>query len=252
MINPLVPHEISLPKTQRALCAAQYVRMSTDHQRYSIENQAAAIATYAQVRGLEIVRTYRDDGESGLGIRNRPGLTGLIADVRQGRVNFDHILIYDVSRWGRFQDIDESAHYEFICREAGMTVCYCAEQFENDGSVISGIIKNIKRVMAAEFSRELGIKVHTGACHLSRLGFRQGGHPCFGLRRELYDEGGRSRGILERGQWKCLQTDRIILRPGPQHEIETVRRIFDRFVKDHLTETKIARELNLGGVLNQG
>ena len=252
MINPLVPREICLPKTKRTLCAAQYVRMSTDHQRYSIENQAAAIATYAQARGLEIVRTYRDDGESGLGIRNRPGLTSLITDVRQGRVNFDHILIYDVSRWGRFQDIDESAHYEFICREAGMTVSYCAEQFENDGSVISGIIKNIKRVMAAEYSRELGIKVHTGACHLSRLGFRQGGHPCFGLRRELLDESGRSRGILESGQWKALQTDRVILRPGPQHEIETVRRVFDRFVKDHLTETKIARELNLGGILNRG
>jgi len=252
MINALVPQKISLPKAQRTLGAAQYVRMSTDHQRYSIENQAAVIAAYAQARGLEIVRTYRDDGESGLGIKNRPGLTGLIADVRQGRVNFNHILIYDVSRWGRFQDTDESAHYEFLCREAGIAVSYCAEQFENDGSVISGIVKNIKRVMAAEYSRELGVRVHTGACHLSRLGFRQGGHPCFGLRRELIDERGRSRGILESGQWKSLQTDRVILRPGPQHEIETVKLIFDRFVKGHLTETKIARELNLGGVLNQG
>lgn len=252
MINALIPHKISLPKAQGALCAAQYVRMSTDHQRYSIENQAAVIAAYAQTRGLEIVRTYRDEGESGLGIKNRPGLIGLIADVRRGRVNFDHILIYDVSRWGRFQDIDESAHYEFVCREAGMTVCYCAEQFENDGSAISGIIKNIKRVMAAEYSRELGVKVHTGACHLSRLGFRQGGPPCFGLRRELIDGNGRSRGILESGQWKSLQTDRVILRPGPKNEIETVRLIFDRFIKGHLTETKIARELNLGRVLNQG
>lgn len=252
MINALVPHKISLPKAQRTLGAAQYVRMSTDHQRYSIENQAAVIAAYAQARGLEIVRTYRDEGESGLGIKNRPGLTGLIADVRQGRANFNHILIYDVSRWGRFQDIDESAHYEFVCREAGVAVCYCAEQFENDGSVISGIVKNIKRVMAAEYSRELGVRVHAGACHLSRLGFRQGGPPCFGLRRELIDESGRSRGIMKSGQWKSLQTDRVILRPGPKHEVEMVRRIFDRFVKGHLTETKIARELNLGGALNQG
>lgn len=252
MINALIPHKVSLPKAQRALCAAQYVRMSTDHQRYSIENQAAVIAAYAQARGLAIVRTYRDEGESGLRIKNRPGLTGLIADVRQGRVNFDHILIYDVSRWGRFQDIDESAHYEFICREAGMTVCYCAEQFENDGSLISGIVKNIKRVMAAEYSRELGVKVHTGACHLSRLGFRQGGRPSLGLRRELIDECGRSKGIMESGQRKSLQTDRVILRPGPQHEIDMVRLIFDCFVKRHLAETKIARELNRGGVLNQG
>lgn len=93
---------------------------------------------------LEIVRTYRDDGESGLGIKNRPGLIGLIADVCQGRANFDHILIYDVSR---FQDTDESAHYEFVCREAGVTVSYCAEQFESDGTVISSIVKNINWIL---------------------------------------------------------------------------------------------------------
>jgi len=40
--------------------AAQYVRMSTDYQRYSIENQAAVIAAYAQLHKLSIVRTYRD------------------------------------------------------------------------------------------------------------------------------------------------------------------------------------------------
>jgi hypothetical protein len=32
------------------------------------------------------------------------------------------ILVLDVSRWGRFQDIDESAYYEFLCRRAGMQV----------------------------------------------------------------------------------------------------------------------------------
>lgn len=41
--------------------------------------------------------------------------------------------VYDVSRGGRFQDTDESAHYEFLCRRAEIAVPYCAEQFENDG-----------------------------------------------------------------------------------------------------------------------
>jgi len=58
----------------------------------------------------------------------------LIDDVRSGVADFSAILVYDVSRWGRFQDADESAYYEFICKEAGITVHYCAEQFENDGS----------------------------------------------------------------------------------------------------------------------
>jgi hypothetical protein len=68
-------------------------------------------------------------------------------------------MVYDVSRWGRFQDVDESAHYEFVCKRNGIKVAYCAEQFDNDGSLLSSIVKNIKRVMAAEYSRELGVKV---------------------------------------------------------------------------------------------
>ena len=76
------------------------------------------IATYAELHKLTIVRTYRDEGESGLKIENRAGLTELIDDVRSGQTDFGHLLIFDVSRWGRFQDIDESAHYEFVCRQA--------------------------------------------------------------------------------------------------------------------------------------
>src|SRR5882724_11562842 len=144
----------TLPAFERSpgLQAAQYVRMSTDHQKYSTENQADVIAAYAARRNLTIVRTYADEGRSGLRIDNREALPRLIDDVRAGRADFDLILVYDVSRWGRFQDADESAYYEFICKEAGITVHYCAEQFENDGSLSATIIKGMKRAMAGEFS----------------------------------------------------------------------------------------------------
>ena len=48
--------------------AAQYVRMSTEHQKYSTENQAEALQKYAAERGIEIVRTYADEGKSGLSV----------------------------------------------------------------------------------------------------------------------------------------------------------------------------------------
>ncbi len=38
--------------------AVEYVRMSTEHQQYSTENQADKIREYARQRGIEIVRTY--------------------------------------------------------------------------------------------------------------------------------------------------------------------------------------------------
>lgn len=93
--------------------AAEYVRMSTDHQKYSTENQADAIRQYAESRGFEIVRTYADEGKSGLRVDGRDALKRLIDDVQSGNADFATILVYDVSRWGRFQDADESAYYEY-------------------------------------------------------------------------------------------------------------------------------------------
>lgn len=250
MANALVIRSSKLPQSRNTVRAAQYVRMSTDYQRYSIENQAAVIATYAQLHGLTIIRTYRDEGESGLRLKNRAGLIKLLDDVQSGQSDFHHILVYDVSRWGRFQDTDESAHYEYICKKAGIKVAYCAEQFDNDGSLLSSIVKNLKRVMAAEFSRELSAKVHAGQLRQAALGFRQGGPLGYGLRRELIDENRLSKGFLKRGQQKNLKTDHVVLCLGLPNEIVVIQRIFREYVEDRKSEEEIVRRLNREGVPN--
>lgn len=229
--------------------AAEYVRMSTDHQKYSTENQAEAIRQYAARRGFSIVRTYADQGKSGLSIDGRDALKSLIADVQSGTAEFSTILVYDVSRWGRFQDADESAYYEYICKRAGIAVEYCAEQFENDGSPVSTIVKGVKRAMAGEYSRELSIKVFAGQCRLIELGFRQGGPAGYGLRRVLVDQAGALKSELTRGQHKSLQTDRVILVPGPQEEVDTVRWIYRTFVEGQKAEGEIANLLNVRGIV---
>ncbi len=230
-----------------AIRAAQYVRMSTEHQKYSTENQADAIRKYADSRGLAIVRTYADHGKSGLRVDGRDALQRLIADVREGICDFTLILVYDVSRWGRFQDADESAYYEFICKEAGISVQYCAEQFENDGSLSATIIKGMKRAMAGEYSRELSAKVFAGQCRLIGLGFRQGGPAGYGLRRQLVDEQRAPKGELVRGLHKSIQTDRVILTLGPDDEVATVRRMYRLFVDSRMSEADIAEALNHEG-----
>jgi DNA invertase Pin-like site-specific DNA recombinase len=245
MVNSLVVRKTtSIAKRDRALRAAQYVRMSKRDQRYSIQNQATTIAVFAQQNGLTIVRTYVDAGRSGLRIKNRAGLTELIEDVRTGRADFDHILVYDVSRWGRFQDVDEHAYYEFLCKQNGFKVVYCAEQFSNDGSLLSNIAKNIKRAMAGEWSRELGVKVHAGQARIAGLGYRVGGPVGFGLRRELIDETRKPRGQLSKGQHKALKTDRVRLAPGSDEERAVICWIFHAFTTDRLSFTEIARRLN--------
>jgi DNA invertase Pin-like site-specific DNA recombinase len=228
--------------------AVEYVRMSTEHQQYSTENQSAKIKEYAAQRGIEIIRTYADAGKSGLNIGGRASLQQLIQEVENGKADFQIILVYDVSRWGRFQDADESAYYEYICRRAGIQVAYCAEQFENDGSPVSTIVKGVKRAMAGEYSRELSAKVFAGQCRLIELGFRQGGPAGYGLRRTLIDQHGLIKGELGRGEHKSLQTDRVILTPGPEEERRNVEQIYHWFVEDCLMESEIAARLNKEGV----
>lgn len=229
--------------------AAIYVRMSTDHQKYSTENQEAAMRDYATRHQIDLVKTYTDGGRSGLSFSGRSALQTLISDVQAATTEFSVILILDVTRWGRYQDVDESAYYEFICRRAGYDVQYVAEQFTNDGSLQSNLMKNIKRSMAGEYSRELSVKVFAGQCRLIEKGYRQGGPAGYGLRRQLIDEHGERKSELKRGEHKSLQTDRVILIPGPDEEIETVRWMYRAFVEDCMNETEIASELNRRGIL---
>lgn len=228
--------------------AAEYVRMSTEHQQYSTENQAAKIREYASLNGLEIVKTYTDSGKSGLNIGGRDGLQQLIRDVEGGLADFQFILVYDVSRWGRFQDADESGYYEYACRRAGIQVVYCAEQFANDGSSMSTILKVMKRTMAGEYSRELSVKVFAGQCRLIQLGFRQGGPAGYGFRRVLVDHQGAIKNTLSRGEHKSIQTDRVILRRGPDEEVRNVESIYRWFVEEGLVESEIATRLNRASI----
>ena len=221
--------------------------MSTDHQRYSTENQADVIALYAEQRGYDIVRTYEDSGKSGLSLEGRLQLRRLLADVGSGNVDYAAILVYDVSRWGRFQDADEAGAYEYACRQAGIAVHYCAEQFENDGSMPSAVFKSVKRIMAAAYSQDLSAKVFIGQCRLIRLGFRQGGAPGFGLRRMLLHEDRTPKAQLSRGERKSLQTDRVILVPGPPEEVLAVGRMYSMFL-DGVRESRIAALLNEEGI----
>lgn len=230
--------------------AALYARMSTNRQEYSIENQIDAILRYAASQKLQVVRTYIDAGRSGVRIDGRTALIQLIQDVVSGAAPFSKILVYDVTRWGRFQNVDESAHYEYLCKQSGVDVCYCAEQFDNSGSLTSNLVKGMKRAMAAEFSRELSVKVLDGQKRLAALGFYHGGVPPYGLRRLLVRHDGVCRQLLARGEEKHLQTDHVVLTHGPADEVELVRRIFRLFVEEKMPRQHIADLLNREGIKN--
>ena len=232
--------------------AAQYIRVSSDQQLHSLEFQASQIADFAAAHGYRIVHSYEDRGASGLRLKGRAALQALIADIVSGAAAFETVLVQDVSRWGRFQDPDEAAHYEYICRAAGVQVCYCEEQFGGLAGRSGDLVKAVKRLMAADFSRELSDKVRAAQHRHARAGFKMGGVAGYGLRRAVVDGDGRVKAVLECGEQRLLRGDRIILVAGPQHEVETVRRIFRMFLQDDLGLGAIAEALNAEGLLGEG
>lgn len=227
--------------------AAQYLRMSTDHQRYSLGNQASLIADFAEQEGYEVIRTYEDAGKSGVTTSGRTGLKTLLRDVLGG-APFATILVVDVSRWGRYQDPDEAAHYEFLCRDAGVRVVYCAEPFDDDGSPTSALVKSIKRVMAAEYSKQLSDRVRAALRRKMLAGSKAGGNPPYGFARRVLNADGSLGAVLSMGERRSRADQSVNIVHGPADEIAVLRRIFRMFAREFRGVTEIAHILNAEGV----
>lgn len=226
--------------------AAQYVRMSTEHQQYSIDNQIDAIREFAESHGIRIVRTYSDPGRSGLTLKHRPGLKRLLDDVTAGDTPFSQLLIYDVSRWGRFQNPDEAAAYEFHVHSHDISVTYCTEQFDNAGGPINSLLKHMKRSMAAEYSRDLSLRIARAKKKIALQGHWVSGTPPYAYERWAVAPDGR-RMKLPKGEMRHSQQWRTRLEPGPPKEVALVRKAFDLFVREDLSLKAVAEQLSNDG-----
>jgi len=234
--------------TEPPVPAAQYLRMSTEHQQYSLDFQTSVIRSYAAAHGFVVVKTYTDAGKSGLVLKNRKGLAQLLHDVVARGQLYRAVLVYDVSRWGRFQDADEAAHYEYMCKKSGIPVVYCAESFSSESTMPNAVMKALKRAMAAEYSRELSEKTTLAMTRLVEDGLWPGSMPGYGLRRMLVSNDRTPKQQMKFRERKNLTTDRTILVPGPPEEIEVVKTIFRLYTQEKISFPAIARTLNDLGV----
>lgn len=224
--------------------------MSSEGQDLSPAVQRRAIAKYAQDRGMQLVTTYEDAGRSGVTIKTRPAMRQLIRDVAADGCPFEVVLVYDVSRWGRFLDTDEAAYYEYHCRLHGVQVHYVCETFSSEQNLTTALLKSMKRVMAAEYSRELGIKCRSGQAKAIELGYQMGLLPALGFRRLACSADGSPKRMLEPGERKPAPTDRVRWVFGPSNEVELVCTIFQLYATTKLSMRKIAELLNAQGHLS--
>lgn len=220
--------------------AAEYIRMSTGSQDLSPETQKEVIAAYARNSGITVIQTYLDPGRSGLTLQKRPAMKRLLRDVCDENCPYSIVLVYDVSRWGRFQDPDAAAYHEYHCRLNGVDVRYVQEPFIGLESLMGSLFKSMKRVMAAEASRENSVKTTAGQSLTLASGFQLGTLPCVGLSRVAVAKSDGAERPLGPTDHKSGRGEHIRWVPGPAHEVQIVQRIFRLYATTELSVTSIA------------
>ena len=96
-----------------------YVRMSTEKQTASPEQQRAEIAKTVKAKRYQVVAAYEDLAKSGGDAAKRPQFRKMVAAAERGE--FDTILVFDRSRFGRFDSVD-AGEWLAPLRRAGVTI----------------------------------------------------------------------------------------------------------------------------------
>jgi DNA invertase Pin-like site-specific DNA recombinase len=165
------------PAIIRPKAVAYYRHSAQDRQENSIPIQRENVRKWADEHGLEIIKEFEEAGKSGLNAEGRPAFTDMMENWVKKRDDFSYIICLDVSRWGRFQDLDLSAQYSAECKTHGKLVIYVNLGKPNDGDTFYPVHVTLERFRAAEYSKELSKKVWDGCATISRQGYWAGGPP---------------------------------------------------------------------------
>jgi DNA invertase Pin-like site-specific DNA recombinase len=190
---------------------AYYRHSAEDKQENSVLIQREHTKKFAEQHTIEIIHEESDEGKSGL-LASRPGFDKLFNNwiLNPNAPEFNYILVYDVSRWGRFQDPDEAAYYEMLGKKRGKTVIYVTRGFPiEEQKLLMSLQTPIERYMAADYSRNLSNKVFHGSVKVSEQGYSAGGSAPYGLTRVLLDENKNQIRNLKTGERKIIANQRV-------------------------------------------
>lgn len=227
---------------------ALYIRRSTNErlQADSLKVQEQILRAYAREHSMKVVEVFTDSA-SGTSTKHRASFLQMVERITHGAL-FSAVLVRDVSRFGRFFDVDEGAFFEVLFLGHGVKTVYCEEVFASDTSPMASLVKSVRRVMASEYSRDRSRLTRYAQSRATRLGFHAKGPAPYGMRRVMITQDGRHVLDLGPGEWKALANHRVRLVAGDPEAVSTVRRIFDLYDGDKLEPSAIARALNESGI----
>ena len=225
---------------------AYYRHSAEDKQENSVDNQREQVERFAEKEHIQILEHFKDEGISGL-TANRPGFQELfskwVTDPNAAKINY--ILVYDASRFGRFQKMSEVWRLLGLCEERGIKLASVNRGLPRDEtSVMDSFILTLDFGMSGEFSKLHGEKVSYGSTKIAQQGYSAGGCAPYGYVRVLLDEQRQRKGILEPGQHKEISNQRVTFEPNTTGDAEIVKRIFHEFVELNRFPDDIADGLN--------
>lgn len=208
-----------------------YCRVSTERQAgetlTSMSDQETAVrALAARLRHVDVGRWFRDAGASGATVEGRPAFLELLEWCEENRRPArapGHVLVLNDSRFGRFEQPEESAYWRHHLYRLGWIVRF-AEGDDVQGDFRT-VVRAIGSVQASEFRRTLMANTRRGMKGAASQGFWTREAP-YGFRRRVVFPAAAER-TLELGQLKA-PNEKVKLTPH-EEEARIVRWVFETY-----------------------
>jgi site-specific DNA recombinase len=228
--------------------AVAYLRRSTNRQERSLDDQRREIQAYADQNGYHILRWYTDSGISGDATERRIEFLQMHKAATNGR-DFDVILCWDYSRFGRFDSI-EAGRWIHPLRQAGVRLVTVAEGLV-DWDCFTGRIMNALHAEGKHsFLTDLSRNVARSMAGVAKEGFLCGQAAPYGYDRMLIDETGARRQRILAGE-KVVKPRgwRTTLVPSEDAvKTSTIRWLFKTYAETDRGLRWLADQLNEKGV----
>ena len=200
-----------------------YCRVSTNKydQVNSFEAQQEFFKSYAQEKGLTLVKIYADKGISGTSTRKRVEFNRMMEDSKNG--TFDTVLVKDISRLAR-NTVDFLNSIRTLANR-NINVRFITSNMDTIDSVHNELILSIMGALAQEESANMSKRIKFGKAQNAVKGKLP--NQCYGY-------------IRQNGDYFHMEIN--------EKEAQVVRNVFDMYVNQGYGTFKISQLLNDQGL----
>ena len=219
--------------------AIAYLRKSTDLQETSLEQQKEKVLGFAKEHSIRVIEFFAEEA-CGENVEGRPQFRKMIECCKSKEV-FQYVLVYDISRWGRFESPKEAVYWEVEVEKSGRKVIFTSEGFKEE-SIGTSITNFVKSAEASEYLKNIRRQTVRGMIYHANQGYWMGGRPPYGYNRGIV-ESGKIIEVLPEGKQKNIKDQKVKLAINKE-QAKVVRTIFIMFVTQGMSVNSIVTHLN--------